>query len=404
MPRVYVDKVVEDLYILRVDDDETRYFEALWSIPEGITYNSYVLLTSEGAVVFDTWKHTYADLYVKTLRRVVDLRDVKYIVTHHTEPDHSGSLPKLLEVTGNAPTVLGHPIAKQLISAFYGIEPRFRAVKDLEELVVGGKKLRFIYIPWLHWPDTIATYIADYGALLTCDAFGGFGLPKTLYDDDEAVVEWYKPFVRKYVVDIVGHYREYIVKNIEKIRSLNIDVKIVAPAHGLVWRRNPKEVIDLYYDIGSAKPSEGKVLVVYSSMYGIQEKSMNIVIEELRARGFKTVTHKFTDREHASLGDVLADAIDAEAIVIGISTYDAAPFALVELVIKLLVEKVNAEKPVLIITTFGWGKLSEDTIKNLFSSSRFRIVDIVSVRGAPQKSDVERLKQGVEKLVNSIRK
>jgi flavorubredoxin len=213
-----------------------------------------------------------------------------------------------------------------------------------------------------------------------------------------------KPFVRKYVVDVVGHYREYVIKNVEKIRSLNIDVKIIAPAHGLVWRRNPKEIIDLYYDIGSAKPSKGKVLVVYSSMYGLQEKSMNIVVEELKARGFKPVTHRFTDREYTSLGDILADAIDAEAIVIGISTYEAAPFALVELAIKLLVEKVNAEKPVLVINTFGWGKLSEDAIKNLFSSSRFRIVDIVSVRGAPQKSDVERLKQGVEKLVNSIRK
>ncbi|MEM2201225.1 MAG: FprA family A-type flavoprotein, partial [Ignisphaera sp.] len=169
--KVHIDKVVENMYMLRLDDDEVKYFEALWSIPEGITYNSYILLTDEGAILFDSWKHTYSELFLETLRKVVDLKDIKYIIIHHMEQDHSGSIPKILEVVNDNITVVGHPIVRDLISSFYRVKFSFKAVKDLEGMVVGGKKLRFIYIPWLHWPDTIATYIEDLKALLSCDAF-----------------------------------------------------------------------------------------------------------------------------------------------------------------------------------------------------------------------------------------
>ncbi|MEM3980403.1 MAG: FprA family A-type flavoprotein, partial [Ignisphaera sp.] len=136
MPKIHIDKVVENLYILRVDDDEVKYFEALWSIPEGITYNSYILITNEGVVLFDSWKHTYADLFIEALHKVVDLKDIKYVVIHHMEQDHSGSLPKLLELVDRNVTVLGHPIVKDMLSSFYGIKPVFKAVKDLEDIVI----------------------------------------------------------------------------------------------------------------------------------------------------------------------------------------------------------------------------------------------------------------------------
>lgn len=396
--RVHIDKVVEDFYVLRVDDEQVKYFEALWHIPEGITYNSYVLYTDEGVVVFDSWKHTYADLFIESLRKVADLRDIKYIVIHHMEQDHSGSIPKLLEAIGKDVTVLGHTIVKNELLAFYGVEPKFRAVKDLEVIGVGNKKLKFIYIPWLHWPDTIATYVEDLKVLLTCDAFGGYGLPKTLYDEDEGVVREYLRFVRKYVATVVGHYREHIVKDIEKILSLNLDVKVVAPAHGLIWKNNPKTIIDYYYKLGKAEAEKGKVLVVYDSMYGLVAKSMEVVIEELRSRGFRVEVFAFTDKEQAPLSNILGEAIDAEAIVIGVSAYETKLFPTIEYVIKMLIHKINSEKPVLIINTYGWGKILENYVKSLFANSRFKLVDIINVHGLPKREDVEKITKSIQKL------
>lgn len=397
--KVHIDKVIENLYILRLDDDEVKYFEALWSIPEGITYNSYILVTDEGAVLFDSWKYIYAELFLETLRRVVDPKDIKYVVVHHMEQDHSGSIPKLLEVVNNSVTVVGHPIVRDMLSTFYGVKFLFKAVKDLEGMVIGGKKLKFVYIPWLHWPDTIATYIEDSKALLSCDAFGGYGIPSVLYDDDPHVIEQYLPLVRKYVATVVGRYREYIVKNIEKIAGLNLEVKLIAPAHGLVWRNNPKVIVDYYYRLGLAKSDLKKVVVIYSSMYGLVEKSVQIIVDELTKKDLNVKVFAFTDMKQASISDIVGDSIDAYAIILGASTYENKLFPQIEYVIKMLVDKVNAEKFVVVVNTFGWGKVSADYIKSLFNGSRFNILEVVNVRGAPGDKDIEKLRLVAEKLL-----
>uniref|UniRef100_A0A832C8W1 FprA family A-type flavoprotein n=1 Tax=Ignisphaera aggregans TaxID=334771 RepID=A0A832C8W1_9CREN len=399
MVKVHIDKVVENMYMLRLDDDEVKYFEALWSIPEGITYNSYILLTDEGAILFDSWKHTYSELFLETLRKVVDLKDIKYIIIHHMEQDHSGSIPKILEVVNDNITVVGHPIVRDLISSFYRVKFSFKAVKDLEGMVVGGKKLRFIYIPWLHWPDTIATYIEDLKALLSCDAFGGYGIPSMPYDDDPQVVERYLPFVRKYVATVVGHYREHIVKNIEKITGLNLEIKMIAPAHGLVWRNNPKIIVDYYYKLGLAEPDMKKIVVVYSSMYGLMEKSIEVIIDELTKKNLNVKVFTFTDKNQAAISDIIGDSIDAYAIILGASTYENELFPQIEYVIKMLVNKVNAEKFVAVVNTFGWGKVSGDYIKSLFDGSRFKIVEVVNIRGTPENKDIEKLRLVVQKLL-----
>ena len=116
MPKVHVDEVVKDLYVLRVDDDEVKYFEALWYIPEGVTYNSYILITNEGALLFDTWKGKFSDLFIDTLKKVIDLRDIRYVVLHHMESDHSGSLPKLLKKHNLKAIIIGHPLVKNMIT------------------------------------------------------------------------------------------------------------------------------------------------------------------------------------------------------------------------------------------------------------------------------------------------
>ena len=229
---VVIKEISRNLYILRTEDYETRFFEALWEIPEGITYNAYLLLTEEGAVLLDLWKKSFSKKLIETLKCIIDLKDIKYVIIHHAEPDHTGSLPELLKHNDKV-TVIGQPLAKSILENFYRINLRFKPVKDREELRIREKTLKIIHTPWLHWPETIMTFLEEENILFSCDAFGGYSVPSSVFDENDEVIAKYIPYVRKYFATVIGHYRNFVIKNVEKISNLNI--RIIAPAHGLVW-------------------------------------------------------------------------------------------------------------------------------------------------------------------------
>lgn len=161
MPKLWVEKICSDpeLYIIRVDDDQIRYFEATWDIPEGITYNAYLMKLDGAVVLFDTVKKEYTELFMEGLKKLVDPKEITHIIVHHTEPDHSGALPKVLEENGYRAQVIGTQFARNLLQGFYGDKAieNFKVVTDGEEMKIGGKTFRFIAVPWLHWPDTMIT-------------------------------------------------------------------------------------------------------------------------------------------------------------------------------------------------------------------------------------------------------
>jgi len=400
LPRTYVEKVSRDLYLLRVDDDEIKFFEGLWSIPEGITYNAYVLATEEGAVVFDTWRNRYSNLFVECLRKVVDPKDVRYVVVHHMEPDHSGSLPKLLGIVGvDRVEILGHPMAGSMIRSFYGIDARFRPVKDLEALRIGRYTIRFIHTPWLHWPETIMSFVEELGALLSCDAFGGYSIPSTLFDDDLDDIEEYLEFVRKYIVTVIGFYRPFIAKNIDKIRSLNLDVKIVAPSHGVVWRRDPSRIVDYYYRASRGEIVDPKkITVIYSSMYGFLEEAVSKIVDALRSKGFRVAIHRFVESEHASLGNALSDAFDSSLLILGISTYEGGIFPLMKMVLDALGKKVTVPKRVVVLASYGWGS-PRNVLEKMVRDAGHEVVEVIDFRGRASSEVIERVLSLVERYV-----
>ena len=396
--RTFVKKITEDLYLLRIDDDQTKYFEALWSIPEGVTYNAYLLITSDKVVLFDSWKRTYENEFIKCLEKVVDLKDIDYIVIHHMEQDHSGAIPKVLEINGNKAEVWGHPLVKKMLESFYGISPKFKALADGEEISVSGKKLQFIRTPWLHWPETIMTFISDDQILLSGDAFGGFSTPPTIIDDEKVVSE-YLEHVRKYVVTIVGHYSEHILKAVEKLRTSGLTFKIIAPAHGLVFKNNPGLIVDYFVKLAKGIPEKNKIVVVYSSMYGSVEKAILAAVEELEKNNFKPVIHKFTDTEQSNIGDVISNIVDAQAVIIGAATYEGDVFPYIRYLLDLLDKKVKLEKPVLVISSYGWGGVAGLKISKKLSESGFKVVDKIEFHGQPSESDLENVKRSVRSLI-----
>ncbi len=394
-----IEEIAKDVYVLRVNDRISKYFEALWEIPEGITYNAYLIKGPEGAILIDGWKPTYAASFIAALETLVSPEELKYVVVNHLEPDHSGSLEDVLRWAPEA-KVLGSKMAARLVApAFPRARKRFQAVQDGEERVLAGRKFRFIYTPWLHWPETMVTWLEDERILFTTDVFGGFGLPDGIFDDQCAREEDIMRSMKKYLVTVVGHYRKFIIKGLEKIKNLGIEPRIIAPGHGLLWRGNPSKVIEYYRSLAEARPVPGKVLVLYASMYGTMEQIARAVACELRMLGMKPVMYGFTDTTRPLVSEILADAIDAEHIVIACPTYEAGIFPYMRFIVEELCLKASAEKPVTVLGTYGWGGVAARLIGKKLEECGFKVLTRIEDQSiSPRHNVTER-----ERIMNLAR-
>lgn len=400
MGKVWIEKIFDDpeIYVLRVDDGKIRYFEAVWEIPEGITYNAYLLKLPKATVLVDGWKSDYSEEFLKTLSKLVDPAEITHVIVHHTEPDHSGTLPKVLEANGYRAKILCSAFAKKLLENFYDITENVNVVSDGERVNVSGKTFRFLMVPWLHWPDTMVTYLEEDGVLLGCDVGGGYSMPNALDDSSDSVVREYLPFVTKYVVTVIGHYRKYILENLEKLKSLPI--KAILPGHGLVWRRSPEILLRHYLEVAQGKVEEGKVLVLYDSMYGFVEKLMDEVLKRLDGFGMRPVVFKFSDSERSFVSDVLSHVPSSQALIFGVSTYEAHLHPVVEHVVRLIAEKASYEKPVLVFSVHGWAGVAEKVMGEILGKTHLKVVEFVEVRGG--KTEEAKISEAIEKLLKTL--
>ena len=395
-----VEEIVDGVWLLRVNDRATRYFEGLWEIPEGITYNAYLVRTGEGDVLVDGWKSLYSSRLLKALESLTSPERLRYVIVNHLEPDHSGSLEDVLRWAPGA-RVLGSKFAGRLIDAFPRARERFEPVSDGEERIIGGLRFRFFSTPWVHWPETMMTWLPDKGVLFTCDAFGGYGIPDGIFDDQCARETDIMRSMKKYLVTVVGHYRKFIVKALEKLEKAGVEPRIIAPGHGMLWRGDPKRVMNYYRDLALAKPVPGKVLVVYASMYGTLEQFARTLACELRMNGYKPVVYSFTDTTRPHISDVLTDAIDAEKIVIAAPTYEAGIFPLVDHLVDEICHKAAAEKEVFILSTYGWGSVAAKQLAKKMESCGFRVRGVLEER-AVNLGSPERAREKVKDILEAI--
>jgi len=399
MVMVRIHELGGGMYLLRIDDDEVKYFEALWSIPEGITYNAYLLKTSDGWVLFDTWKNSYCEEFVNTLNKVVNNDEIKYVVVHHMEPDHSGCLKKVLEIYPEV-IIIGHAFTKKLIKSFFDIIPNFIQVDDGQMLEIGGVKLKFIHIPWIHWPETIATYLVDRGILLSCDAFGSYGIFDKILVSELGVKEFekYMWFSKKYLVNVVGHYFQWVLKAIEKIISMNIDIKLIAPAHGLIWD-NPTLIIENYrkWVVGA---TTNKYVLIYTSIYGYLEKVFIEISKFLVENNIPHTRYRFNDKHYDNIADMLGDIVDAEGIIIGTSTYESMIFPYMRYILDLIKEKIVNKKKILIIATYGWGPVAGVQMKKLLEEHGHVVYDTLEYEAGALEKNVDQILNKVKEFIS----
>ena len=395
-----VAKIMEDLYVLRLDDVQTKFFEGIWEIPEGITYNSYLLTLPGKTILFDGWKKDYSDDFIEAIKSIVDIDDIDIVVLHHMEPDHTGSVPVLLSKMRRQPTIYVHPMARSMLASFYGLKSsKIMPVKDKDVLDLGDEKITFIHTPWLHWPETMISYLEKHRTLITCDVFGSYSVPKGIFDDElgEKDIQEYLYYARKYMVTVIGYYRNHIVPALNKIGTLGIKPSLIAPGHGLIWRKNLDRIIEAYKDFAEGRYDSSKITMIYTSMYGFVEKAMGKIKDYLEDNGYKVIVHKYTDKDRPSISEILVDADTSKALVIGISNYEASLHPHMDHVLNILAKKIKSLKPVLLVTVYGWGDAAKTLAKKKLENTALNPVEYISLK-AGTDPEIEIIKDFLEKI------
>lgn len=298
-------------------DFDIRTFDIVMTTEYGTTYNSY-FIDAEKKTIIETAKLKFSDEYLEKVKQVVDPAEIQYIVLDHTEPDHSGSLAKLLEIAVNA-TVVGSGNAIRYLKDMVGKPFNSLVVKEGDTLDLGNKTLRFISAPNLHWPDSIFTYLVEDKLLFTCDSFGAHFCGKEMFDDLTAD---YSDAFKYYFDVILKPYSKFMLNAIEKIRPL--EISMICPGHGPILRSNWKKIVDLTeeysikYMSDTAGRSELNVLIVYVSAYGYTKEMAGFIAEGIRK--IENVNAEIVDIENILLGELDSKITISDGLLVGSPT------------------------------------------------------------------------------------
>lgn len=366
-------------------DWDRRLFDSLIPLPDGTSYNAYLVRGSEKTVLLDAVDPAMLDVLLENLRDVVRL---DYLVAHHGEQDHSGTIPVILDKYPEA-RLLCTPKAKEILISHLGLEAgRIDTVADGETLSLGGKTLEFIHTPWVHWPETMCTYVREDKILFSCDFFGSHYAQSGLFVQDEEAVLL---AAKRYFAEIMMPFRTAIRKNLERLRDYPLEN--IAPSHGPVYNR-PGLILDAYRGWADDQPKNSAV-VAYVSMHGSTEKMIGRLITALAERG--VTAHQF-NLAGVDLGKLASELVDAATIVLGSPAVHVGLHPNVAYAAFL----ANALRPkakfAALIGSYGWGqKLAEQTV-GLLPNLKVDVLPPLLVKGMPGEADL----RAVEDLAETI--
>jgi len=278
--------------------------------------------------------------------------------------------------------------AKQLLKDFCGIENNVEVIKDGDTLDLGkGKVLTFYETPNIHWPETMMTYESSSGTLFACDAFGSYGTLNNVYFDDQLSTSQHDFFINealRYYANIVSSFSTFVTKGIQRLSAL--DIKVIAPSHGIIWRENPQAIIDSYTRFASYLngPAEAEVTVIWSSMYGNTEKLVNNIVQGVRSAGLPVHVHRVPD-DHVGL--ILASAWRSSGIILGMPTYEYEMFPPMAWTLDMFRRKKIWNKKVLRFGSAGWSGGAQRELEHLTEKLKWEFIDPIEWKGAP--TDVE---------------
>jgi len=367
------------IYGMGAVDWDRRLFDSLIPLPDGTSYNAYLVQGSEKTALLDTVDPAMTDVLMAQLESVPRL---DYVVAHHAEQDHSGSIPAVLAKYPDAKVVATPKGKGMLMDLLFIPEEKFIAVQDGETLSLGDKTLRFIHAPWVHWPETMVTYLPEDRTLFSCDFFGSHIATTDLYATDEGRVH---EAAKRYFAEIMMPFRAVIAKNLEKVKAL--DIALIAPSHGPIYDR-PAFIVDAYDEWVSGEPKNIAV-VAYVSMHGSTQKMVDFLVGALAERGVRVEQFNLPVTD---IGKLAMSLVDAATLVVGTPTVLTGPHPAAVYAAYL----ANAIRPKVkfatVIGSYGWATKAVETIAGMIPNLKAEILPPVICKGYPREVDFEALR------------
>jgi flavorubredoxin len=301
------------------------------------------------------------------------------------EPDHSGVLQTLRRIAPQV-TILGTEKTRAMLESFYGITEGVQVVQDGETLSLGRHTLKFVYAPFVHWPETMMTYAPSEQVLFSCDAFGSYGAFRGAIFDDECIdPDFYEREALRYYVNIVAVFSRPVLRAIDKLAD--VPVSVIAPSHGLIWRKNPGHIVELYkkwaeYATG---PTEVGVTLVYGSMYGNTEKMMNAVAQGISE---EDVSVSIFDITHTHVSYILPSLWTQRGVVVGAPTYEGSLFPPMVQVLEMAAVKKIQNKKVARFGSYGWSGGAQRRFEQLIEPLKWELTDSFEFVGSPSDEDL----------------
>jgi flavorubredoxin len=371
-------EIVPGVDYVGAPDFDRRVFDALIPLPDGTSYNAYLIRGRDKTVLIDAVEPQKLPVLRAYLE---DVPRVDYVISQHTEQDHSGGLPWVLDRYPGIKLLASEP-AKPLLADHLGLDPaRIGTVADGERLELGGKTLRFIYTPWVHWPETMSTYLEEDRILFSCDWFGSHIARTALFVDgaDCILAE-----AKRYYAEIMMPFRKIVRKNVDKIKDLPLD--LIAPSHGPIYR-DPASIVSAYRDWTDDTP-HNSVAVPWVTMHGSTEIMVERLTAALVARGIEVFPFNMAS---ADIGQLAMALVDAATLVVAAPTVHVGPHPMVLNAVVL----ANALRPkarfAAVIGSYGWAGRMPEIVKGAMPNLQVELLPQVVAKGLPKPADLEAL-------------
>jgi len=382
-------KITPDVYEVGAIDFDARLFDRLIPLPDGTSYNSYLIKGSEKTALLDTVDPAKTSFLIDNLAKT-GVETIDYVISHHAEQDHSGSIPDILTLYPEAKVVTNPKCKDMLLELLEVEEKQFITVEDKEELSLGDKTLQFYYTPWVHWPETMGTYLKEDKIYFSCDFFGAHLATSKLFVEDTAEV--YEP-AKRYYAEIMMPFRKPIVSNLKKLEEIEID--ILAPSHGPIYK-GPEFIMNAYKEWIAEETVKNEVVLSYVSMHGSTARMVSHFVEALIDRG---VHVRQFELGTIDVGKLAIALVDAATLVIGsptvlVGAHPAAAYA---------VFFANALRPKIkyasIIGSYSWaGKMTEE-LTGMMQNMKAEILEPVVAKGHPSDEDYKKLDELADKIL-----
>lgn len=380
------------VYWLSIPDTESKLFESIWPIPNGVNYNAYLVADGDEYLLIDSSKNVFlVEDLISLIKEITDPSKIRHVAVLHTEPDHSGLIGEISSIVGK-PVLYSTSRASAFMRSMFNVETK--VVKDEDMIRVGERMLRVIELPWIHWPDTMLLYLEDEKILFSSDAFGAFGALEKPVFDDEIDFESYMHDAKEYFATVVVAHRQMVLRALDKINRIGLNPRIIAPAHGPVLRSRIPEVI---HELASwcRLEKRRKITIVYGSMYGLTEKLAEFTRDVIKDKVEEVTMHNIVDGD---LNHVLSDTVDSAGIVFITPTYEANVFPPTSNIVELMrIKKLGEGKLAAVTVTKLWGGTAGNQLSSKLKEAGCEVfTPICEYVNYPSENDLKEYRKVLE--------